>query len=448
MRFGFSLPIVALVLFASGVGTGPKASESNRGPSPAGSEHWSKPQRIAPKSLETGSSDVAFDDAGNAYVAWAGSGNSRNGVYDPGTLQVPMVAVRSKGSRAFGHPQLLSHKRAGPIRLAVATDGAAVAVWGLDSGIQYSVRPPGGEFGPPVTFARNTDYGPAGFDVQMAADGSALITWDDAKGTSIALYRLGEGPFRPVPGFRAQHSLEVLGAVNQRGDMALLWETNRRHYRPTKGFVLFHESTLKAGSATFSPGRVVTDSQYDLSNAHIRLILTSLGESVIARGYFYRVCPLTGQCTPDLIRIRADQKYPTLLIADNEGNVHAFWQIAGERPFRGRKFLHSVRRSGGTFSTPTLVARARGYSFLDEAAVGPAGTLLLGWTSLNRSSASFTSRYTPEAGWEPPLRVTPTYKARGRNYSYVDDLSLGVAPAGNSLAAWEVAHRSSQSQYP
>lgn len=352
-----------------------------------------------------------------------------------------MVAIRPKGARRFGRPQRLSARPGGAIDLAVAANGAAIAIWGIQDGIEFSVRPPGGRFGPPVTHGRDTDYGPAGFDVGMAADGSALITWDDEGGSAVALYRSGNGRLRRYPGFNGKDVGDVLSAVNERGDMAILWQTYRRHYSPDDGYVVVHESTLTAGSPTFS-SRVVTDLDYDLGDSSIRLTLTALGESLVTRGKLYDVCPLEGSCTLDFeTPIRQDQRYPLILVADEEGNVHAFWQNLRAHHVRGRRYVHSVRPPGGTFSKLTLAAQTNNATELDSAVTGPDGQILLGWTSYARTSASYTARFIPGVGWGPSLRVTPKYPARGPKQSYVVGLSLGVGPFGNGLAAWEVAHR-------
>ena len=130
------LVLCALVLLISGAAVAlPRDSESYRRTAERAQERrpaprWSAPQQVVPESRRTGFTHVAFDAAGNTYLTVAGSGRRHPGAgyYDREYLRIPRVFIRPTGSRHFGKPERLSSQRAGELDMAVAANGAAVAL--------------------------------------------------------------------------------------------------------------------------------------------------------------------------------------------------------------------------------------------------------------------------------------------------------------------------------
>lgn len=406
-------------------------------PGPAGVQLWQQPERITSPQMLGGTTQLAYDAQGTAYLAWSGSGY-RHGVvgeafYEEGSLQPVRFAYRPAGAARFRGFERLSAQPGAEVELAISADGEALAIWAFDGGIQYAIRPPDGKFSKPVSFKRTEDSA-YNLDADMADDGSALVTWNDAAGPSVALYRVGKQRFRPVPGFRDANSPDVLSDVNRRGDMAVIWET----WSDRKQAYVVHQSSLRAGGS-FGESRdyVADDGEFTFGGS---LLLSERGEALVGSGREYKICPLRGRCSP-FERFHDGQGTPNRLVADSEGNIHAFWiRFVGRR--RGAwRMLDSIRAPGGSFSKPRIVARRAKVSYLGPVAAGPQGSLLLGWTTCCHISGLYAKVYRPETGWGPPLRASHLYNEKGPIFPSIAAPALGLDPFGNATALWGVSCR-------
>ena len=406
----------------------------------ANSARWSQPQRVLPRTVKNGLTDLDFDAAGNAYLAVSGSGDRHPGAgfYDGPSLQIPRILIREAGSAQFGPPQRLSRRPGGELDLAVAPSGAAIAIWGIEDGIQYAVRDPGEPFGPPVTHKRLVDYSYE-LDVDLADDGSALLTWSDANRRSRALYRDGLAPLRPVPGFNARNAYSVTSAINARGDMSLVWDRVGRHR------MILHQASRPAGgewSRPRYPEGFGDENGY--GNYGGTLLLTAQGESILASGRRYIVCPLRGRCGDEGTFPRGAPFNQRSYVTDSLGNVHAYWARYIGRKRGGFRILDSIRRPGGRFSRPRVVTLQREL-YLVASAEGPDGSAMLAWVAAPagrpKYRALFTSMFNPGKGWSERRQLGRSYRdcLFCRRYASVDAVSLGLGGESRALAAWGIS---------
>lgn len=443
MRILFAA-VTAVGMLLAWASTAPDASSSpdaSRADAPgANTPGWSDPRVVLPRTVKTGLTAVDFDAAGNAYLAVSGSGARHPGAgfYDDPSLQIPRILIREAGEARFGPPQRLSRRRGGELDLAVAPNGAAIAIWGIEDGIQYAVRDPGEPFGPPVTHKRDVDYSYE-IDVDLANDGSALVSWSDANRRSRALFRDGLGRLRPVPGFSARNAYSVTSDINERGDMSLVWDVvGRRH-------MILRQASRPAGG-TWTRPRHPEGFGDENGYGHYggTLVLTAQGESILAARTRYVVCPLSGPCGDEGTFPRGAPWGHRSYVADSLGNVHAYWARYIGRRHGGFRVLDSIRRPGGTFSRPRVVTLQREL-YLAASPAGADGAVMLGWVAAPagrpKRYALYTSTFEPGVGWSERRRAGRIYRdcLFCRRYPpSIDAESLALGEGGRGLAAWGV----------
>ncbi len=97
-------------------------------------------------------------------------------------------AAFKPAGQEFGPSVQLTPKGAFRPSAAVAPDGTAIVTWELKGSVMARIRPPGGDWGAPVTVAaaRNLEGGP---ELAVDGTGNALVAWSDAAGLMSASYR-------------------------------------------------------------------------------------------------------------------------------------------------------------------------------------------------------------------------------------------------------------------
>jgi hypothetical protein len=403
--------------------------------------HWTRPERVVAASQLTGTSSIAFDGRGNEFLAWAGSGYTEKdgSTFLQNAVAPVQVAIRRAGRQRFGAPQTLSSTPGADINIKVADNGAAIALWGINGGFQYAVRPSGGEFGPPQTIWN----GRLPADLGMARDGSALISWGSFRSVpypqpvpSGAIYRVSEGPFEPVP--YVANATSVASAVNVAGDMALLWvpaPDPSGMYGPTQMV------TRSAGGNFGVPHP--TGLSYGVGGP---FFLTAFDKAVwmfrtssARRPARNLVCSLNGQCS---IEPFPSFTYPELA-TDGEGRVVGISSRFRDPtphgiPRDGVETIYStVRGRGGRLTGPQAVARGRRIvPFFHSLTVGARGDRVVAWNE-RYGFLIYASVFRPGRGWMAAGRVTPFYKFRGYGRTtQAEFYGVGVGPRGQISIAW------------
>jgi PKD domain len=105
---------------------------------------------------------IVVDAAGDAIIVWTDSSGVLHGEQQaPGGSFQPLVVPTTTGAQT---PEL-----------AAAGNGSVILVWSQGNELMYSMRLPGGSFGPGATVPNSTD--PYGFAVTMDAAGDAAIAF-------------------------------------------------------------------------------------------------------------------------------------------------------------------------------------------------------------------------------------------------------------------------------
>ena len=392
---------------------------------PAG-PRWDRIQLVAP-SRRIGSAKLGFDRRGTTYLAWSGSGQRVSappfGPILASGLALPRIALRARGAADFGPPERLSRSRAGLIDLAVAANGAAVAVWEVQRGMQVAVRQPGALFGNPKTYRRSNDSSAHPPTVSMADDGSALITWPAGDRRPLVLYRDGRGLFKRVPGLDRPQAYDLIADVNNRGAMALLWSRST-----TDGGTSLLEMTKPVGEPWGDPRRVPLDPEESPS---AQIALDADGGAMIEMDGVYAFCPTDGKCEG----VRGPPR-GGMLVADRDGGMHLIW--SRRVPGTSANLIHdSMRSQGGDFQRPMIVARAREAS-VGPAADGPRDQILVTWTARprpgRRREAIYSSLFS-DSGWGKPRRVTPAFEGCPGCNTLIT-LDVEVDPVGRAAVAF------------
>ena len=169
---------------------------------------------------------VAIDAAGNSTVVWAADEQSGGGL---------RVRTRSASGTWSPEAQLPAVGVYRPA-LAVAADGSAVLTWrqspkpdSNDTQIAVSVRPRGGQFGPPVVVS-GADRTAAAPVVATNDRGDAVVAWIEthAERFSIhAVFRRGSGAFGTPRKLSRIEGASPAVAVTQGGRMVLAWTDNQ-----------------------------------------------------------------------------------------------------------------------------------------------------------------------------------------------------------------------------
>jgi hypothetical protein len=260
---------------------------------------------------------------------------------------VAYVSVKPPGGE-FGPPQQLSEvgQDAGATQVDVNPRGDAIVAWSqspphaLDGVLKYSIRPAGGSFSAPATLP-----GPITQDltVVLDGDGGALFIGNEASSSGLskshAVYRRPDGPFEqpvaldPVPDIRS-----AALAANRHGDVLIAWPENgrvRARERPAGG--------------TFGAPEIVTTGNDIVPGEALRAVVNNAGDAAITFDPWWLVTRTHGgafgprQLRPPL----ADT-----LAMNERGDLALAWVQPA------RSVMAAYRPAGGTFGLPMLLGVA------------------------------------------------------------------------------------------
>jgi hypothetical protein len=285
--------------------------------------------------------NVAIDDHGGAVATWTGFNPSG------GCPCATYVSVKPPGGE-FGPPQQLSEagQDAGAPQVDVNPRGDAIVAWSqspphaLDGVLTYSTRPAGGSFSAPATVP-----GPITQDITavLEAGGGVLFLGNEPSSggglsKSHAVYRRPDGTFEqpvaldPVPDIRSAGI-----AANRRGDVLIAWAANgtvRARERPAGG--------------TFGEPEIVATGN-EIPNGDTRAVINDAGDAAITFGPWWLVTRSHGgpfgprQLRPPM----ADT-----LAMNERGDLALAWVQPA------RSVMAAYRPAGGAFGLPMLLGVA------------------------------------------------------------------------------------------
>jgi len=122
--------------------------------------------------------------------------------------------------------------------VAVGPDGRVVALWGSSVGcpaacsyiLQASVRPPGGNWGTPVTLSTELNWGTGGVTLAMDGSGNAIAAWvgfyADASHYAVLRAGGGWGPAQTLSTYVQGQARNLSLAVSPNGNAIVAYATN------------------------------------------------------------------------------------------------------------------------------------------------------------------------------------------------------------------------------
>jgi hypothetical protein len=342
--------------------------------------------------------NVAIDDHGGAVAAWAHAGPFG------GPPAEEYASVKPPGGE-FGPPQRLSDaNQIEETQVDMNPRGDAIVAW-LEPGpgvARYSIRPAGGTFSAPATVPGGIV---GGLTVVLEADGGALFLGSGSSGggspKAYSIYRRPDGTFeQPV----ALDPVAGPGiAANRRGDVLIAW--------PEKGRVLARERP--AGGSFGAPETVATGD--DILGGDVQAALNDSGDAAIAFDPSWLVMRTHGgSFGPRQPRPPVPAAFPTTerLAMNERGDVAIAWVEPT------RRVMAAYRPAGGTLSPPMLLGVApfflhggREPPLSPALSLDGAGTGTVVWEDSDGETIGIRARRFGAAGAASPETVTtlPAY---------------------------------------
>jgi hypothetical protein len=350
--------------------------------------------------------NVAIDDHGGAVAAWSRADPS--GV--PYEAYEAYVSVKPPGGE-FGPPQRLSEadRPARETQVDVNPRGDAIVAW-LDSGsnhstdaVMYSIRPTGGTFSVPAIIpGAITDH----LTVVLEADGGALFIGNGPSSGNLlraySVYRRPDGTFEQPVALDPASGLAAI-AANRRGDVLIAWGE--------KGKVLARERP--AGGSFGAPEIVATGD--DILGGDVQAALNDSGDAAITFDPSWLVMRTHGGAFgPRQPRPPVPDAFPTTerLAMNERGDVAIAWV----EPIR--RVMAVYRPAGGALSPPMLLGVApffihggREPPLWPALSLDGAGTGTVVWEDTDGETIGIRARRFDAAGPGSPETVTtlPAY---------------------------------------
>jgi hypothetical protein len=336
----------------------------------APAQEWSTPVKppAGCGSTPAGVPGLALNATGDWVVAGYFQNNNGN-TLQPFTVQ----ACTSDDGVNWSGPVTIGLGTAPAV--AIAPDGAAVAIWqgGLATApnVQASVRPAGGSWSAPVVISSNPGHPVIGMD----ESGNAVAAW-----APINLTQSVETASLPAGGhWTAVHTLAAKGggvnlATNSVGGVVVTWRS---------------ANSIEAASGTilggFSAPVVVGSTYAGLSALSApRVALNDAGQASLAwqSGTSYRVVTRAASgAWSTLTQLSANGSSGFGTAIDGAGNaIAAFGVLESTGVTTSVATYASLRPAGGTWEAPTLLSSLSDKSF-GGVAGDEAGTFVVAWTN-------------------------------------------------------------------
>ncbi len=357
-------------------------------PAQASSE-WTRPETVLSEDRPINSIDIGAGPRGYAVIAWESglSDATPDQATDDKSGQRVWVSVRRPGEMLFGQPQALSGVGGRTPRVAVAPNGQTVVTWLRPSGaIKAASRDIAGDWSRIQLVARGARTPAA---ISIATDGTALATWRSGRGgrTVAAAVRPPGGVFTERVILAKDDGIGVFGpvpAINRRGTGIVTWTGQCPLYAPDereRARVVRLHHVAQADLVMVRRVREIQNSKCPTS--HVRAAMADDGHAaVVISGHLrswegIRVAvrnPGESFETARLISRRGRLANFAAVGVASDGTIVVGWSLFSDEG-RSRGIEASVRPSGGEFTSPQRVSRARGG--LEDLAVSPRGHAVL-----------------------------------------------------------------------
>jgi hypothetical protein len=395
---------------------------------------WLTPQTVSQSGYDASQQQVAFDAGGDAVAVWQSSG---------GPNPVIVASARPAGG-AFGAPQTLSDPGAYSMEPDVASDaqGDAVAVWlhydGANPRVQAAYRPAGGAFAAPQTLS------PAGYDareprVAMNSDGQAVIVWSLGSGLVEKIQTASAGPggtFAEAVDLTAFTEVASVPqvALDANGDAIAVWDgwdgANIRiqdAYRPAGGAFGLPRFLSPTGDNADTPqvafdatGDALAVWRFDGSPAS-----TVQGAYRPAGGEFALAQTVS---TPSSLPAQMPQ-----VAFDGQGDGVVAWQQSDGTELRVDA---SVRQAGsaGAWATPSTLDAGGQEAYEPQIAGDGLSGTVVSWKTFNGIANTAQAAYRPAgAGFTAATTVSAAAPQEGRP-------EVGIDAQGNAIAVFSRAN--------
>ena len=344
--------------------------------------------------------NVAIDDHGGAVAAWTHVGAFGGGPHEA------YASVKPPGGD-FGPPQrLFEANQIEETQVDVNPRGDAIVAW-LEPGpgvVRYSIRPVGGSFSAPAIIPGAIVYR---LTVVLEADGGALFIGNGPPGgptsKAYAVYKKPDGTFEQPVALDPVTSVGVTGiAANRRGDVLIAW--------CEKGKVLARE---RPAGGTFGAPEIVATGD-DIVCGDVQAAINDSGDAAITFDSWLVTRTHGGAFGPRQPRPPAPDTFPTAerLAMNERGDLAIAWV----EPIR--RVMGLYRPAGGALGPPMLLGVApflihggREPPLRPALSLDGAGTATVVWEDSDGERIGIRARRFGAAGLGSPETVTtlPAY---------------------------------------
>jgi hypothetical protein len=310
--------------------------------------------------------------------------------------------------------------------VAIAPDGRVVVVWRstTEAGVSASVRPPGGQWGPPVTVTTDPYR-----DLVVGIDGSgnAIAAWmTGGNAVDTASLPAGAKKWTKITTLATQGQAVDL-AVNATGAAIITWAT--------RSGAVAASGTVLGGFA--APVTLGPPPGYPIG--HTRVVLNGQGDAAAAWVAWNNV-DLVATRSPDgswaPAATLSTTSYGRIDVAiDGAGDARAiFGQLYGSNPNFISVAYTAARPAGGTWSTPALLSAPGDATTSLHVVADAAGTFVASW--LDTTTGALTVLTSPPGGGFGPgttfagafgdLKIAPGYAVL--SFTSAASMSISTEP--------------------
>ena len=431
---------------------------------------WTAPQTLSTAEFNASTPQVGFDAKGNATVVWAESDGTNSSIHvatgPPGGFLTVQTAPLSGAGVKATHPEL-----------AVAPDGSATAVWEqiqqpATSPARFDVyrsdRPAGGAFGAPVNMTSAISNSVGGANVAMDAVGDTLIEWvqgNDFLDNTYFAPRI-QSSYRPVGGsFEGPLTLyttpgssvmpssfnegligDIAVTFDEQGNALIAWDGNTlssnqdRFSHEVRAIVRYPDDTYDSSHVVAGESSLL-EREIDLGPIAMHngtAIVTWVRSDSSYGGAQVAVRPAgsmtwTAQQTLAGEAVRFSNHFGTVSGLAFEPSGNALVSTNGFTSAGSGSELSFMPAAATTFGAPAIVSPAGVSTGDDRLGIDAGGAAVVSYaTAVGGVPHMFAASRTPGAGG-----MLDAFQDLGAFTETSGSPNvLGVAPAGNAVAAW------------
>jgi hypothetical protein len=306
--------------------------------------------------------------------------------------------------------------------VAIAPDGTAVAVWEgvvvtptiVQTTVQASVRPPGGQWSTAVTLTTDAGEPVIGID----GSGNAIAAWAGGSGAIDTASLPAGGKWTRVKTLAPQGQAVNL-AVNPAGAAIITWATR---------FATLADSGTVLGRFA-APVTVGPPPPYPVGHTHVAL--NGAGQAALAWATFNANMAATrsaGGTWSTPAQLSAHPDGPVDVAIDGTGNALAVFK---QFDAAGNATVYaSTRPAGGTWAPPALLSAPGDATAGARAVADTAGTFVVAWEDSTTHTLNVLT--SPPGGGFAPAATFPGVAALGDLKIAPGHAVLTFAPASSS----------------